>query len=68
MLKNANLLARIGADTAENEGNFAKKNWQLPYPSAKLTAGGSEARGSHARRHRASEDLQPAPERLELDG
>ena len=28
MLKNAYLLAKIGADTAENERNFAK-NWQL---------------------------------------
>ena len=31
MLQNAYLLAKIGADTAENERNFAK-NWQLPYP------------------------------------
>ena len=30
MLKNAYFLAKIGADTAENERNFAK-NWQLPY-------------------------------------
>ena len=29
MMKNAYLLAKIGADTAENEGKFAK-NWQLP--------------------------------------
>ena len=28
MLQNAYLLAKIGADTAENERNFAK-NWQL---------------------------------------
>ena len=34
MLQNAYFLAKIGADTAENERNFAK-NWQLPYgPSA----------------------------------
>ena len=34
MLKNAYLLAKIGADTAENERKFAKispKKWQLPY-------------------------------------
>ena len=29
MLQNTYLLAKIGADTAENERNFAK-NWQLP--------------------------------------
>ena len=33
MLKNAYFLAKIGADTAENERNFAK-NWQLPYGSS----------------------------------
>ena len=32
MLQNAYFLAKIGADTAENERNFAK-NWQLPYGS-----------------------------------
>ena len=32
-LKSAYLLAKIGADTAENERKFAK-NWQLPYGSA----------------------------------
>ena len=32
MLQNAYLIAKIGADTAENERNFAK-NWQLPYGS-----------------------------------
>ena len=32
MLQNAYLLAKIGADTAENERNFAKI-WQLPYGS-----------------------------------
>ena len=32
MLQNAYLLAKISADTAENERNFAK-NWQLPYGS-----------------------------------
>ena len=31
MLKNAYLPAKIGADTTENERNFAK-NWQVPYP------------------------------------
>ena len=34
MLKNAYLLAKIDAHTAETERNFAKKSWQLPYPSA----------------------------------
>ena len=36
MLQNACLLAKIGADTAENERNFAykvAKNLQLPYPT-----------------------------------
>ena len=33
MLKNAYFLTKIGADTAENERNFAK-NWQLPYGAA----------------------------------
>ena len=39
MLQNAYLLAKIGADTAENERKFAEnfskfaKNWQLPYGS-----------------------------------
>ena len=37
MLQNAYLLAKIGADTAENERNFAK-NWQLPYGSTTLRA------------------------------
>ena len=32
MLQNAYFLAKIGADTAENEQKFAK-NWQLPYGS-----------------------------------
>ena len=32
---NACLLAKIGADTAENERKFAK-NWQLPYGSTTL--------------------------------
>ena len=33
MLQNAYLVSKIGADTAENERNFAKI-WQLPYGSA----------------------------------
>ena len=36
MLQNAYLLAKIGADTAENERYFAEKvakNWQLSYGS-----------------------------------
>ena len=35
MQKNAYLLAKIGADTAENERKFAK-NWQLSYGSTAL--------------------------------
>ena len=38
MLQNAYLIAKIGADTAENKRNLAKnlpkKSWQLPYPFA----------------------------------
>ena len=37
MLQNAYLLAKIGADTAENDRNFAKI-WQLPYGSTTLRA------------------------------
>ena len=39
MLHNAYLLAKIGADTAENERHLPKfaKNWQLPYGRASLT-------------------------------
>ena len=39
MLQNAYLIAKIGADTPENEQHFAEnlpnffKNWQLPYGS-----------------------------------
>ena len=36
MLQNAYLLAKIGADTGENERNFAK-NWQLPYALKRLS-------------------------------
>ena len=38
MRQNAYFLAKIGADTAENEQHFAElaKNWQLPYGSAVL--------------------------------
>ena len=38
MLQNAYLLAKIGADTAENERNFVKiyQNWQLPYGSQRV--------------------------------
>ena len=47
MLQNAYLLAKIGADIAENERNSAK-NWQLPYGSdgaagASLACGASLA-------------------------
>ena len=48
MLQNAYLLAKIGADTAENEQNFAQnfaqnlpELWQLPYGA---TAGPSPSR------------------------
>ena len=34
MLQNANLLAKIGADTAENEQTFAKKLVRLPIRQA----------------------------------
>ena len=37
MLQNAYLFAKLGADTAENERNFAK-NWQLPYPARRSRA------------------------------
>ena len=45
MLQNAYLLAKIGADTAENERHFAK-NWQLPYGSTGPRR--VELRGLHA--------------------
>ena len=37
MLQNASLVAKIGADAAENERNFAK-NLQLPYGCMRMTA------------------------------
>ena len=37
MLQNAYFVAKIGADTAENERNFAK-NWQLPYGYERVRA------------------------------
>ena len=48
MLKNAYLLAKIGADAAEHERNFAK-NWQLPYGSLPDGLAGEEARGGARR-------------------
>ena len=39
MLQNAYLVAKIGADTAENERNFAK-NWHLPYGSSDIVPRG----------------------------
>ena len=39
MLQNAYLLAKIGADTAENEPTFCRtfaKHWQLPHLAVKL--------------------------------
>jgi|OM-RGC.v1.029207679 hypothetical protein len=57
MLKNAYFLEKIGADTAENVRNFAKKNCQNPtQPSSRNKAqrippgaGGQRARGASAR-------------------
>ena len=54
MLQNAYLLAKIGADTAENERKFAEifnfaKNWQLPYgpgPSRCARGGRGDRRSS----------------------
>ena len=40
MLQNAYFRAKIGADTAENERNFAK-NWQLRYGSTTLLSSAS---------------------------
>ena len=55
MLQNAYLLAKIGANTAENEGNFAGicQIWQLPYGSTTLRAvrkGMLKVRGGRAAR------------------
>ena len=47
MLQNAYLVAKIGADTAENERNFAQ-SWQLPHGSISL-------------RPLAGPDLEPPP-------
>ena len=44
MLQNAYSLAKIGADTAEIERNFAE-NWQLPYRSTTLRASGAARPG-----------------------
>ena len=47
MLQYAYLLAKIGADTAENERHFAEnlpKNWQLPYGSCGRVGAGGHAR------------------------
>ena len=52
MLQNAYFLAKIGADTAENERKFAEKfakNWQLPYGS-QLPFGAGGSTGSEAGR------------------
>ena len=57
MLQNAYFLAKIGADTAENEQHLPKfaKNWQLPYGSADVLApaGGPDGRLGGARCTRA---------------
>ena len=78
MLKNAYFLAKIGADTAENERNFAK-NWQLPYGSAAAADPGAEVRPpgrprcralGAAPRHRCQKNSDPfrAPGRANLTG
>ena len=50
MLQNAYFLAKIGADTAENEQDFAEilRKWQLPYGCWRVRA--------RRRRVRAAED------------
>ena len=53
MLKNAYFLAKIGADTAENERNFAK-NLQLPYGSPRGSGGLRSTRYARSG-HRASD-------------
>ena len=70
MLQNAHLLAKIGADTAENERKFAKhfdKNWQLPHGSrptcaspcpSRCTAPGASREGPALA---VLEELQHAP-------
>ena len=55
MLQNAYFLTKIGADTAENERNFAEKiaqSWQLPQGAAQGAAEGAtgEARCGGGRR------------------
>ena len=58
MLKNAYFLAKIGADTAENERNFAKI-WQLPHgSSAGLNVAAATAAHDAPLRANASEDNQ----------
>ena len=47
MLKNAYFLAKIGADTAENERKFAK-NWQLPHGSTTLNERAMRSSGAAA--------------------
>ena len=42
MLQNAYFLAKIGADTAENDRNLAK-NWQLPYGSTPALRGSGKS-------------------------
>ena len=42
MLQNAYFLAKIGADTAENERNFAQ-NWQLRYGASVALSGAADA-------------------------
>ena len=70
MLLNAYFLAKIGADTAENERNFAenlKKNWQLPYGSHGSPLPYGVGRGLRLRRVRArGRGLRGRERRLEL--
>ena len=64
MQQNAYLLAKIGADTAENERNFAK-NCQLPYGSPEGPERGGRPR--RAARRRAARRPRPPP-RASLPG
>ena len=68
MLQNAYLLAKIGADTADNEQNFAK-NWQLPYGSTTRSGRGRRASrrlGPAAPRRRCAPESLQAPGAREL--
>ena len=73
MLQNAYLVAKIGADIAENWRNFAENNWQLPYGSTALRVhyptggeppgrrGRGRARGGGGRLRRGAAGEPPRP-------